>query len=92
MGYMLLSHWPKRPHGNFQTSQAISKATVCSPQTDGLLKTIFIDVTEHREMELVPLPLLTNGSGTGMYPANYQRKITTILAANPEIYHGDLSP
>ena len=40
-----------------QTTKAISKVIVCSPQTDGkalLLKTTLTYFTEHREIKLVP--------------------------------------
>lgn len=51
------SCWPKRCHGNCQTTQAIAEVTGCSPQTDGqalLLKTTLTDLAEHREVKWVP--------------------------------------
>lgn len=53
----LISSWPKRPHGNPQTTQAITMAVFSSPQTDSetlLLKTTPISLTEHQEVRLVP--------------------------------------
>lgn len=35
IGYILLKHWPKEPHGNLQTIQVMSKAVGRSLQSDG---------------------------------------------------------
>lgn len=42
LGYIQLSYWSKRSHGNHQTTQAVVKTVSCSAQTDSkasLLKT-----------------------------------------------------
>ena len=56
MDYIELSCWPKGSHGN-PHPQAVAKIIGCSPQTDDkalLLNTTPIQLTEHREVQLVP--------------------------------------
>lgn len=53
----LISSWPRSPHGNLQTTQAITMAGFSSLQTDSeilWLKTTLTSLTEHQEVKQVP--------------------------------------
>lgn len=57
VGYIQMSFWPNGSHGNLQTTQAVAKTMLYSPQTEGkctLMKTTPTQLIEHGEVELAP--------------------------------------
>ena len=57
MGYIKFSCWPKVPHGNLQTTQAIVKTIDCFSQNDSkvlLLKITPAQLTENGKFKMVP--------------------------------------
>ena len=81
LGYILLSCWPKRFHGNPQTTQVVASTIGFSPQTDSkdpwLKKKTCTTHWAWRSQAtayMEPLPLCSSVFGIGRYFVSYQKE------------------